>query len=158
MGQNPSAQPQLFDEAAPSSAAGRRLFTFEECSRAINQLYEAAAREKGSEAFLEFIEFVARFQNLSVFNAMLVRVQRPGAMAVAARRKWEALGGRVDPDAIPIMTLQPFGPVQFVFDIADVSGIKARDECMRAIGAAGHLDVQDLRAHKVPGFRALHSG
>src|SRR5207248_2515192 len=53
----------------------------------------------------------------SLFNAMLIRVQRPGALAVASRRRWQEFGRIVAPDAVPIVILQPFGPVQFVYDV-----------------------------------------
>jgi hypothetical protein len=144
----PPSQPDLF-ESIPLSAAGeRRLFSFEECSQAINQLYLAAAREKGTEAFTDFIEFVAKFRNLSVYNAMLVKIQRPGAVAVATRRKWGALGGSVNPDAVPIMTLQPFGPVQFVFEVTDVTGISASGDYLASLAAQGDLGWQQYEQAK----------
>ena len=53
---------------------------------------------------------------------MLIRSQRPGALAVATKRHWETRGYVIAPDAVPIVILQPFGPVAFVYDINDVIG------------------------------------
>lgn len=53
---------------------------------------------------------------------MLVRVQRPGAAAVGSRAKWKRLGRTVNADAIPIVVLQPFGPVRFLYEIGDTEG------------------------------------
>jgi hypothetical protein len=59
-----------------------RLLHFEDCASAIDQLFQKAFREHGPTAFDEFLRFVIRFNDLSVYNAMLVRVQRPGATGV----------------------------------------------------------------------------
>ena len=70
----------------------------------------------------EFLNFLARFRRYSLFNAMLIRVQRPGALAVASRQRWRGYGRTVAPDAVPIVILQPFGPVQFIYDVGDTQG------------------------------------
>jgi len=62
-----------------------RLLHFEDCASAIDQLFLAALAEKGHCAFDEFLDFARRFNNLSVYNAMLVKLQRPGAAAVGSR-------------------------------------------------------------------------
>ena len=66
-------------------SAQNRLIHFEDCASAIDQLFQTARYEKGNKAFDEFLGFASRFSNLSVYNAMLVRVQRPGAAAVGSR-------------------------------------------------------------------------
>lgn len=104
------------------AAAEQRLAHFEDCRSAIDQLFFEAFTTHGSQAFDEFLDFVVRFSNLSVYNAMLVRVQRPGAGAVTTRDKWEKFGRTLQPDAIPIVILRPFGPVAFVFEQGDTQG------------------------------------
>ena len=51
---------------------------------------------------------------------MLVEMQRPGARYVLTKKEWEKRYNRVlKENARPLVILFPFGPVEFVFDIAD---------------------------------------
>lgn len=117
---------RIFHESGVTTNDGEenshKLAHFEDCASAIDGLFQQALIEKGESAFGEFLDFAERFSNLSVYNAMLVRVQRPGAAAVASRKKWQTQGRHVKPDAIPIVILQPFGPVRFVFEFGDTEG------------------------------------
>ncbi len=115
-----SEQQSLFEQ--PGKAAAGKLLHFEDCASAIDQLFQQALELEGLPAFEKFLGFVRRFSNLSVFNAMLVRVQRPGASAVGGRRQWKDIGRWVKADAIPIVVLQPFGPVRFLFELGDTDG------------------------------------
>lgn len=120
-------------------AAGQRLTHFEDCCSAIDQLYLEAFATQGSQAFDDFLNFVVRFSNLSIYNAMLVRVQRPGAAAVATRIKWETLGRCIKPDAVPIVILRPFGPVSFVFEQGDTDGRPLPGANESSLFASGNL-------------------
>ncbi len=124
-------------------AAEQRLSHFEDCRSAIDQLYADALTTQGSAAFDEFLDFIVRFSNLSVYNAMLVRVQRRGAGAVATRTKWKSIGRLVKPDAVPLVILRPFGPVAFVFEQGDTEGKPIDGEGESSLFAKGHL------SHKV---------
>ena len=73
-------QSDLFAEI--SSSSRRRLQSFAECAAAIDGLFQDAVKHEGNTAFTSYIEFARRMSNLSVYNAMLVRIQRPGAAAV----------------------------------------------------------------------------
>ena len=117
----------------------QRLSHFEDCRSAIDQLYFEAYSTQGPKAFDDFLSFVIRFSNLSVYNAMLVRVQRPGAAAVATRIKWESFGRYVNPDAVPIVILRPFGPVAFVFEQGDTVGKALPGESNNPLFATGSL-------------------
>jgi len=99
-----------------------RLLHFEDCAHAIDQLFRSALQKQGADAFNEFLGFAKTFSNLSVYNAMLVRLQRPGASMVGSRRQWREIGRSVLPDATPIVILWPFGPVQFLFELGDTDG------------------------------------
>jgi len=112
----------MFDDDEFTSAPGHRLAHFEDCQAAIDQLFSEALATKGSNAFDEFLKFAARFSNLSIYNAMLVSIQRRGAVAVASRAKWRQIGRWLKPDAVPIVILRPFGPVAFVYDQDDTEG------------------------------------
>lgn len=123
-------------------AAGQRLTHFEDCRSAIDQLYLEAFATQGSRAFDDFMDFVVRFSNLSVYNAMLVRVQRPGAAAVATRIKWQSFGRFVKPHAVPIVILRPFGPVSFVFEQGDTEGKPLPGENESPLFATGKLSQE----------------
>jgi hypothetical protein len=116
-----------------------RLAQFEDCASAIDGLFQQALMTTGADAFDQFLDFVRSFKGLSVYNAMLVRVQRPGAAAVASRRQWRQLGRTVLPDAIPIVLLQPFGPVRFVYELGDTEGREIPGEKASALFADGEL-------------------
>ena len=106
----------------PRTAADSRLLHFEDCRSAIDQLFADAVASRGEVALQQFLEFAARFTNLSIYNTMLVQIQRPGATAVGSRRDWEKKGRTVAPDAIPVVVLQPFGPVRFLYELGDTAG------------------------------------
>lgn len=122
--------------------AGNRLAHFEDCRSAIDQLFFEAFTARGSSAFDEFLNFVIRFNNLSIYNAMLVLVQRPGSGAVATRRRWQDFGREIKLDAIPIVVLQPFGPVSFLFEQADTIGRPMLGEEHNPLLAKGSLSQQ----------------
>jgi len=105
-----------------NSQAGKRLLHFEDCSHAIDQLFRSALKKEKDLAFDKFIGFAREFNNLSVYNAMLVQLQRPGAAMVGSRRQWKEIGRYVLPDAVPVVILWPFGPVQFLFELSDTEG------------------------------------
>jgi hypothetical protein len=99
-----------------------RYLHFEDCAHAIDQMFRTALQEKGNNAFYDFLNSAQKFNKLSVYNAMLVRLQRPGAVMVGSRKQWREIGRHVLPDAIPIIILWPFGPVQFLFELSDTGG------------------------------------
>lgn len=131
-------QAKLFQDDVDKAALGK-LALFEDCATAIDQLFQQALESKGPAAFDEFLGFMSGFNNLSVYNAMLVRVQRPGAAAVGSRRQWKAISRQVKPDAVPIVVLQPFGPVRFVFEIGDTEGKEVPGEGLNTLFAQGHV-------------------
>lgn len=129
----------MTDDDDFSPAAENRLAHFEDCRSAIDQLFFESLTTTGAAAFDEFLSFAMKFSNLSVYNAMLVRVQRPGAGAVATRRKWASIGRYVKPDAVPVVVLQPFGPVLFLFEQGDTDGRPLPAENANPLFASGEL-------------------
>lgn len=107
--------------ADPKLAA--RLAHFADCQTAIGALFREARRSTGaSEAFQRFLDVGVRFSNLSVFNSMLVEVQRPGAVAVGTRAKWAGIGRTIKPGTPPLLILWPFGPVAYLYEYSDTEG------------------------------------
>src|SRR5260370_16070286 len=85
----------------------RRLRLYLDDAEAVDDLFRQALRARENQALSEFLNFLARFRRYSLFNAMLIRVQRPGTLAVASWRRWQDYGRTVAPDAVPIVILQP---------------------------------------------------
>jgi len=100
-----------------------RLEHFVDCQAAIDALFHDARTSTGaSEAFQQFLDVGIRFSNLSVFNSMLVAIQRPGAVAVGSRAKWASIGRTVKPGTPPLLILWPFGPVAYLYEYSDTEG------------------------------------
>jgi hypothetical protein len=131
-------QPDLFDALPVSN--GNRLRTFAECAAAIDRLFVEALESEGDTAFTSFIEFARRLSNLSIYNAMLVRLQRPGAAAVTTEKRWQSVGRTIRPGAIPIVVLRPFGPVSFLYEVADTTGPPLPGEHANPFVARGELN------------------
>ncbi len=91
------------DDLFDNRALGR-LAHFEDCQSAIDQMFAEAFASKGNEAFDDFLRFVIRFSNLSVYNATIslwlsvteggpirpaqdTRPSNPRAVAAKARRR-----------------------------------------------------------------------
>jgi hypothetical protein len=92
----------------------------QETKHALDELFNATFAFRNSKEFLELMQFVKQFRFYSPYNALLIHAQRPGAKFVAAANRWQKDFGRpVKPNANPIVILQPWGPVMFVFDVSD---------------------------------------
>ncbi|MBN1546228.1 MAG: hypothetical protein JW902_06180 [Syntrophaceae bacterium] len=86
----------------------------------LDELFNATYAYLKSKEYIELMRFVRRFRFYSPYNAMLIRLQRPGALFVAPPTRWKRVYDRhVKPNANPIVILQPMGPVMFVFDVSD---------------------------------------
>jgi len=106
--------------------------------RALDELFKATIAYRSSQSYLELMRFIARFRFYSVFNAMLIHIQRPGARFVAPPSRWEReYDRRVKPDANPLVILQPMGPVMFVFDVSDTEGKRLPPQVENPFGVGG---------------------
>lgn len=135
------------DKGTDSPSTNIRLAHYEDCSSAIDGLFHDARKCQASGAFSEFLTFARRFSGLSVYNAMLLRVQCPGAVGAASARKWATVGRTVKPGATPVVLLQPFGPVRFAYTYADTEGddiAGAADNCLLATGTLKPQRYRDM--------------
>lgn len=75
------------------------------------------------EDFVDFSAYMWVTRRGSAFNAGLILLQRPGAQYVETEEAWQEKYGRyIKHEATPIVVLRPFGPVEFLYDIADTYG------------------------------------
>lgn len=89
----------------------------------IDQLIAETNLYATPQAQHELFDFVARLTTYAPFNAMLLHIQKPGLTYVANIRDWAKRFQRYPKsDARPLVILQPFGPINFVYDIQDTEG------------------------------------
>jgi hypothetical protein len=130
------------EQQPPPARSVAQAEGFEQCAEAIDQLFHNAIEQKGATAFDEFLQFARRLSDLSIYNAMLVKLQRPGATAVATANRWAAMGGKLRPGAIPIVILRPFGPVALVYEYSDVFGVSFPGADASSLFATGDISLK----------------
>lgn len=97
-------------------------------SRQIDILFQDIKEYRGSEKFMDLLNFCARFKTLSAYNAMLVNVQMPSAKYVLTVKDWsKKFGMRPKRNARPLVVLMPFSPVEFLYEVGDVEPIDSSD-------------------------------
>ncbi|WP_282755980.1 ImmA/IrrE family metallo-endopeptidase [Desulfuromonas thiophila] len=72
--------------------------------------------------FFQRLDFIKQSRYLAPYNAFLVAQQRPDATLVFSEAEWIKRGRFALPQAMPMVVLKPFGPVEFVYDIKDTDG------------------------------------
>ncbi|WP_436326506.1 hypothetical protein [Brevibacterium sp. FAM 27836] len=122
-------------------------------TNSFDALYNDAYEHRPLMRWDELLAFVRRFPQLAAFNAALIAQQRPTATFVETEDGWrERFGRSVEADATSMVILHPFGPVRFVYDIADTTGPELPTEVSTPFAAVGaptwdglHLVVATLR-------------
>jgi len=89
---------------------------------ALDELFGAIDKYRTTRGFRELLDFLRRLPSVGPYNALLLHIQRPGATSVATVTGWRRLGREVRREAHPLVTLRPFGPVEFVYDVVDTTG------------------------------------
>ncbi len=116
----------------------------EEARQQVRQLIRRALETPTAKEFSEFLAFATRFRRLGVWNARLVHIQCPGATAVATVAEWKSVGRDVLPDAIPIIILWPFGPIRFLYELADTGPPIEREKIGDPFAVSGTFHPQGL--------------
>jgi hypothetical protein len=87
----------------------------------LQELFQRSHVHASGDEYVRVLEFVAGYPTASPYNAYLLSVQNPQASFTLPARQWaQRYGGRVRRDARPLLILVPFGPIEFVYDLADV--------------------------------------
>ena len=90
----------------------------------VNDLFYRVFEYRNSKKFRKLLDFCVHFRRLSPFNAMLLAVQRPGCHFALTANRWQRDYNRVTKtDARPLIIIRPFGPVEYLFDVADTVAI-----------------------------------
>jgi hypothetical protein len=89
----------------------------------LDELFARSAAVRSSQKFIEAIQFVSRLREYAPYNNMMVYLQRPNATFWATESHWgKKFNRQVKEDSIPIIMLQPKGPIMLVYDVADTVG------------------------------------
>lgn len=80
--------------------------------------------EKGLyDNFINLSTFLFYEKRFSLFNSAMIILQRPNASYIETRHNWEKKYNRfLKPEAVPIVIMKPFAPVDFVYDVEDTYG------------------------------------
>ena len=106
----------------------------------LDKLYAQVGSFRKSKDYMELLNFIKKFPRIAPYNAMLIRIQRPGSEFVASASEWEKLYNRkINPGAMPIIILQMFGPVSFVFELGDTYGQDFPEELLDPFGVVGKV-------------------
>ncbi|MBZ5857555.1 hypothetical protein [Flavihumibacter profundi] len=113
----------------------------EEKIKALDELFKSSASYRNSENFFELIKFIKKFPLLSPYNAFLIHMQNRGVEIVLSYKRWRQLGRTIKYDARPMLILVPFGPIEFVYDIADTEGAPIPEALINPFNTNGELKV-----------------
>lgn len=122
------------------------LFESYEKLHALDELFESSATYRSSENYFSLMKFIRKFPTLSPFNAFLIHMQNSGVQLVMNPKKWKGFGRTIKSNARPLVVLVPFGPVDFIYDIADTEGSEIPDLILNPFHTSGMLnpEVYDL--------------
>lgn len=116
-----------------------------EIESSFDQMIHRSKTYRSSSAFLEMIDFIARFKEYAPYNNMLVRLQNPGCSFFATETDWRKRFGRaVKEDARPMLILAPMRPLICVYDIEQTEGPDLPAELQSFAQFAGALEPEVL--------------
>lgn len=134
-----------FENAVPQAETKRLSYTPKDEISALDEMFLSSQRYRQSAEFLQLLEFVSQFRQYAPFNGMLLHIQKPDAVYVASPADWEHRFGRYPTrQARPLLILQPFGPVMFLYDISDTEGDEVPVEILRPFKTNGFLSERIL--------------
>ena len=111
----------------------------------IDELYNNVKRFRSTKFSRKLLNFIAKFPFVAPYNAMLIFMQKPGSKYIATAKVWKERFGRVPkPNARPLVILQTFGPVSFVFEISDTEGNAVPEEILNPFKTSGSLKMEKI--------------
>jgi hypothetical protein len=123
-------------EAEPHEEGGIEKLPVE-AEKQVRQLVKQALETPTPDQFTAYFDFTFRFRRLSLWNARMAHIQRPGAIAIASEAEWISVDRYVLPDAVPIIILWPFSPIRFVYELDDTGPAFAREAIGDPFATAG---------------------
>lgn len=114
--------------------------------RKVQQLIKQALETPTPEELRKFLDFATSFRRLSIWNARMAYIQRPGARIIASEYEWKTVERFVQPDAAPIIILWPFSPIRFVYELEDTGPPFDREKIQDPFAVKGDLRPNVLAA------------
>jgi len=105
----------------------------------VRQLFKQALEVPTPKRLEELLQFGTKFRRLSVWNAQMAYIQRPGARMIATEFEWKKKTRYVQPDAVPIIILWPRSPIRFVYEFEDTGPPTDRREIDDPFAVEGEL-------------------
>jgi hypothetical protein len=109
----------------------------------LDELFARVRSFRGSRPYFDALQFVAKLKEYAPFNNMLVFLQRPQAIYFASAVDWAKRYKRqVKEEAIPIVILQPRGPIMLVYEVADTVGPDLPAHVLNPFAVAGEYQAK----------------
>ncbi len=109
----------------PTSTEPPSNFDTGEARDSIAALLRHGSEYRSSAEFADLMRFIGGFHRYAPFNAMVVRLQRPGSTFVLTEARWRREYRRVPkPGAQRIMIFQPRGPYMVTYDVGDTEPLR----------------------------------
>ncbi len=90
---------------------------------ALDELFRSTLVYRRSKAYFDLMNFIGRLPRYAPFNCFLLHMQNPNLSYVATPFQWWSdFERKIKPESRPMVILVPFGPVSFVYDLADTEG------------------------------------
>lgn len=124
----------------------------------IDKLYMEVHEFRTKENFTGLVNFVKRFPHMAPYNAMLVYVQKPGSRFVATPDEWRIYGRQPKKGARPLVILQMFGPVGFVYELEDTEEIPGRKGIFSPKGCCIHSGRKEMGSFIFISLRTICGG
>jgi hypothetical protein len=112
--------------------------------RLVRQLLKQALEAPTPKGLEDLLQFATKFRRLSVWNANMAYIQRPGARVIASEFEWKREGRFVQPDAAPIIILWPRSPIRFVYEFEDTGPLIDRKKINDPFAVDGQLPPKAL--------------
>jgi hypothetical protein len=107
---------------------------------ALDDLFKSSRLYGSSQEYMDLLNFITKFRKYAPFNCMLMHIQNPNISYVASAVDWQHGFNRYPKrNARPLVILQPFGPVMFLYDILDTEGDQVPDYVMKPFDTQGEL-------------------
>ena len=112
-----------YGEFTIEKTSSHAIDRYDDDKNALDDLFQRSLAFRKSDAYFDMLKFVAKFPVYKPFNRLLLYTQNPNVSYVATPGQWERdFNRRIRPDEYPLIVLQPFAPVLFVYDLSQTEG------------------------------------
>ncbi|MFC1731112.1 ImmA/IrrE family metallo-endopeptidase [candidate division KSB1 bacterium] len=111
---------------------------------ALDEMFKSSRRYRSSSEYMQLLNFICKFRKYAPFNCALLHFQNTDISYIASAADWYRRFNRIPKrNARPLVILQPFGPVMFVYDVLDTEGDPLPDYVIKPFNTRGYLNRKD---------------